>query len=237
MNTGPGRKPSSVPRSVIVPVRSEGSMSGVNWTRRNSNPIARAVAFASSVFATPGTPSRRTCPPTARRRRDSRRRRSMPDDGLARPRSRSRPEAPSSSLLLRQALEGRQGLPSLHKLGVVLGRPDESASFPFTSPARSAPARGPRGRRRGHPHRIARARARSARRRSRGRAPRERRRERVDILAPRRRELPHSGLGRPEAATPGDHQDDCRQQPEAQRRPSRARGSHRGRMRRAVAVV
>ena len=34
VNTGPGRKPSSPPRRVIVPVRSDGSMSGVNCTRR-----------------------------------------------------------------------------------------------------------------------------------------------------------------------------------------------------------
>ena len=40
-------------------------MSGVNCTRRNSTPIARAYAFASSVLATPGTPSSSTCPPTA----------------------------------------------------------------------------------------------------------------------------------------------------------------------------
>ena len=37
VKTGPGRKTSSPPRSVIVPVRSEGSMSGVNCTRRNSS--------------------------------------------------------------------------------------------------------------------------------------------------------------------------------------------------------
>ena len=37
MNTGPGRNASSLPRSVIVPVRSDGSMSGVNCTRRNSS--------------------------------------------------------------------------------------------------------------------------------------------------------------------------------------------------------
>ncbi len=35
MNTGPARKSSSPPRRIIVPVRSEGSMSGVNWARLN----------------------------------------------------------------------------------------------------------------------------------------------------------------------------------------------------------
>ena len=57
---GPRRKRSSAPRSAIVPVTSEGSMSGVNWMRRKSSPSARAVAFASSVFATPGGPSSST---------------------------------------------------------------------------------------------------------------------------------------------------------------------------------
>ena len=42
VNTGPGRNASSPDRSVIVPVRSDGSMSGVNCTRRKSTPIARA---------------------------------------------------------------------------------------------------------------------------------------------------------------------------------------------------
>jgi hypothetical protein len=65
VNTGPGRNTSSPARSVIVPVRSDGSMSGVNCTRRNSQPIARANAFASSVLATPGTPSSSTWPPVA----------------------------------------------------------------------------------------------------------------------------------------------------------------------------
>ena len=53
---GPGRNASSPARNVIVPVRSDGSMSGVNCTRRKSTPIARANALASSVLATPGTP-------------------------------------------------------------------------------------------------------------------------------------------------------------------------------------
>ena len=39
-------------------------MSGVNCTRRKSTPIARAYALASSVLATPGTPSSSTWPPT-----------------------------------------------------------------------------------------------------------------------------------------------------------------------------
>jgi len=57
VNTGPGRKASSPPRNVTVPVMSDGSMSGVNWIRRKSTPKAFARALASSVLATPGTPS------------------------------------------------------------------------------------------------------------------------------------------------------------------------------------
>ena len=59
-NTGPGRNASSPPRSVLVPVRSDGSMSGVNCTRLKSSPSARATALASSVLATPGGPSSST---------------------------------------------------------------------------------------------------------------------------------------------------------------------------------
>ena len=47
-NTGPGRKTSSPARSAIVPVTSDGSMSGVNCSRRNSSASARAVALAGS---------------------------------------------------------------------------------------------------------------------------------------------------------------------------------------------
>src|SRR5207302_6929493 len=43
----------------------EGSRSGVNWTRRNRASVAAAIALAISVLAVPGTPSRRTCPPTS----------------------------------------------------------------------------------------------------------------------------------------------------------------------------
>ena len=39
-------------------------MSGVNCTRRNSTPIARANALATNVLATPGTPSSSRWPPT-----------------------------------------------------------------------------------------------------------------------------------------------------------------------------
>ena len=40
VNTGPGENASSPARRVIVPVRSDGSMSGVNWTRRKDTPSA-----------------------------------------------------------------------------------------------------------------------------------------------------------------------------------------------------
>jgi hypothetical protein len=45
---------------------SEGSRSGVNWMRSNWRPRELASAFAMVVFATPGTPSRRTWPPAMR---------------------------------------------------------------------------------------------------------------------------------------------------------------------------
>ena len=54
MNTGPGRNASSPARSVIVPVRSDGSMSGVNCTRRKSTPIARANAFGEQRLGDAG---------------------------------------------------------------------------------------------------------------------------------------------------------------------------------------
>ncbi len=41
-------------------------MSGVNWTRAESSPSARAEAFAIRVLAVPGTPSSSTCPRAAR---------------------------------------------------------------------------------------------------------------------------------------------------------------------------
>ena len=65
MKIGPLRRTKSfVLRSKIeVPVTSEGSRSGVNWTRWYWQPSSRAKTFESVVLATPGTPSSRTCPP------------------------------------------------------------------------------------------------------------------------------------------------------------------------------
>lgn len=45
-----------------VPVTSEGSRSGVNWTLSKCSPKAFEKARQSVVFAVPGTPSNSTCP-------------------------------------------------------------------------------------------------------------------------------------------------------------------------------
>src|ERR1700733_8394858 len=50
----------------LTPVRSPGSRSGVNWTRRTEQSIERASALASSVLPTPGTSSIRMCPSASR---------------------------------------------------------------------------------------------------------------------------------------------------------------------------
>src|SRR5579862_1119559 len=50
----------------LVPSRSPGIRSGVNWMRPNCKPSVAANAWASSVLAVPGTPSSRMCPPASR---------------------------------------------------------------------------------------------------------------------------------------------------------------------------
>ncbi len=57
--TAPGLNSKS-PRSwlnTFTPVMSVGSMSGVNWIRRNEQSMERAIALASIVLPTPGTSS------------------------------------------------------------------------------------------------------------------------------------------------------------------------------------
>ena len=49
-------------RHTRVPTMSPGMRSGVNWSRLKVPPIASARVRTARVFATPGTPSRRTCP-------------------------------------------------------------------------------------------------------------------------------------------------------------------------------
>jgi hypothetical protein len=51
--------------NTLVPVMSAGIRSGVNWMRWNSPATARARAFTSSVFPTPGTPSISAWPPAS----------------------------------------------------------------------------------------------------------------------------------------------------------------------------
>src|SRR5437867_2832030 len=63
-NTGPGLNSNSFERwlKTFTPVTSEGSRSGVNWSRENDTSSERASAFASIVFPTPGKSSRIRCP-------------------------------------------------------------------------------------------------------------------------------------------------------------------------------
>ena len=53
-------------RYMRVPTRSDGTRSGVNWTRWKLPPSTWAVVLIVSVFARPGTPSIRRWPPASR---------------------------------------------------------------------------------------------------------------------------------------------------------------------------
>ena len=65
LNSGPGWNVHSrwSSSNTVTPVRSDGSRSGVPWTRPNDPPMARAMALASTVLPTPGMSSNSTCPP------------------------------------------------------------------------------------------------------------------------------------------------------------------------------
>src|SRR2546421_12472098 len=69
-NTGPGLNSNSFERwlKTFTPVTSDGSRSGVNWSRENEASNERASAFASIVFPTPGKSSRIRCPSLIRQR-------------------------------------------------------------------------------------------------------------------------------------------------------------------------
>ncbi len=62
MKIGPGRNSKLASRwfQIEEPVTSDGSRSGVNWTRANPSPVTRANDRAASVFASPGTSSSST---------------------------------------------------------------------------------------------------------------------------------------------------------------------------------
>ncbi len=64
--SGPGRYSNRPARwsKIDTPVMSDGTMSGVHWTRRKSRSSERARARASVVFPTPGTSSSSTWPST-----------------------------------------------------------------------------------------------------------------------------------------------------------------------------
>ena len=61
-NTGPGLNSNSLPvmLKTLTPVTSDGSRSGVAWTRANSQSSERAIDLASIVLPTPGKSSRIT---------------------------------------------------------------------------------------------------------------------------------------------------------------------------------
>ena len=65
---GPGWKTGFIRSrsSTMAPIRSEGSRSAVNWTRRQCRPSVWANALARVVLPTPGRSSMRRCPPAAR---------------------------------------------------------------------------------------------------------------------------------------------------------------------------
>src|SRR5438874_6586856 len=67
-NTGPGLNSNSLLRwlNTLTPVTSDGSRSGVNCRRENSQSSERASAFASIVFPTPGKSSMIRCPSETR---------------------------------------------------------------------------------------------------------------------------------------------------------------------------
>src|SRR5260370_3812660 len=69
-NTGPGRNSNSFVRwsKTLTPVTSDGSRSGVNWSRENRQSSERASALASIVFPTPGKSSMIRCPSATRQR-------------------------------------------------------------------------------------------------------------------------------------------------------------------------
>src|SRR6266481_4028488 len=50
----------------LTPVTSDGSRSGVNWSRENEQSRERASAFATIVFPTPGKSSMIRCPSATR---------------------------------------------------------------------------------------------------------------------------------------------------------------------------
>src|SRR5579871_373697 len=68
--TGPARNSNSLRcwLKTLTPVTSDGSRSGVNWSRAKRQSSERASAFASIVFPTPGKSSTMRCPSATRQR-------------------------------------------------------------------------------------------------------------------------------------------------------------------------
>ena len=116
-------------------------MSGVNCTRRKSTPIARANAFASSVLATPGTPSSSTCPPTVIAASSTSTTSSCPTTTLRT--SRTTRSRSSFTSLSHRRCDSRDDEPAQRERRLVVGRRDaRSQRAPLRcSRARSRPGR------------------------------------------------------------------------------------------------
>ena len=184
----------------------------MNWTRRKSRPSARAVAFATSVLATPGTPSSSTWPPTSTAATQALDDLVLADDDLPDLRDQAISQAPHSSLLTsvlpawtsaRPAVE--HGIaaagPAQHRIDLGVGQPDAPRRRPRAPPAPHRPGARPAA-----PD-APWSRARTG---SQGLVgpprPGHDPGERVDVGASRRRQLAALGLRRAEPAAACDHQ-------------------------------
>src|SRR5215211_6640016 len=107
-NTGPSSvsKPPWSGRQILVPTRSEGTRSGVNWMRWKLPPNTWAKVAMVRVLASPGTPSSSRCPP---------------DNNATRTRS-SMPSWPTMTRLISnnaasRAVDGLEGSATLRRRG------------------------------------------------------------------------------------------------------------------------
>src|SRR5688572_15929819 len=92
---------------MLVPSRSAGIRSGVNWMRRKRVPSRHDRVSASSVLPVPGTPSSSACPPASRQTRSCSLTDSCPMITRSTPSLRSRHlSATSLTLCILQSPEG-----------------------------------------------------------------------------------------------------------------------------------
>src|SRR5918998_6511573 len=137
-NTGPSST-SKVPESARytrVPVMSEGSRSGVNWSRVNEPPTAVATVSTVRVLARPGTPSIRQWPWASRHTSTRSSNRSWPTmTFLASNRMRSRSAASSVAGALWSPATGGSGIPGTLPAARPLGPSDlQSEDGPEADP-------------------------------------------------------------------------------------------------------